>query len=98
MQNLERFPHRRNQDGTFDSICPKCFHTVSTQSDESLLIRLEREHVCVLDDFPVSSRPEAAKSLETLKPAPTIPFPLERRSTNQETQTKTSSTDEHRAP
>ena len=44
-----RFPHRRNRNGTFDSICPRCFHTVATRTDERELSRDEHRHIC--DDW-----------------------------------------------
>jgi hypothetical protein len=40
------FPHRRNEDGSFDSICPGCYQTVATEANEAELSRFEREHVC----------------------------------------------------
>lgn len=78
MQDLERFPHRRNSDGTVDSICPKCFRTVSTQSDENLLIRFEQEHVCVLDDTQMKNLTEVVKLRKTSNPP--LTFPVKRRS------------------
>jgi hypothetical protein len=45
------FPHRKNDNGTFDSICPICYRTVATASEESQLKAGEREHVCGEDDF-----------------------------------------------
>ncbi len=47
------FSHRQNRDGSFDSICPRCFRTVATRSTESLLARDEFRHICLdweLDD------------------------------------------------
>ncbi|HEY6491551.1 MAG TPA: hypothetical protein VIY99_20660 [Terracidiphilus sp.] len=41
-----RFAHRRNANGTFDSICCQCFATVSRQSNPSNNVQLEDEHVC----------------------------------------------------
>ena len=41
-----RFPHRDNQDGSIDSICPRCFVTVGTSSREADLERIEASHVC----------------------------------------------------
>jgi hypothetical protein len=35
------FPHRKNADGTFDSICPICFRTVASGMRESQLAELE---------------------------------------------------------
>lgn len=43
---FEPFPHRRNPDGSFDSICLKCFRTVATQRNEADLAQAERDHVC----------------------------------------------------
>jgi hypothetical protein len=40
------FPHRMNRDGTFDSICPRCFVTVANAIHETDLARFERCHVC----------------------------------------------------
>lgn len=41
-----QFPHRTNQDGTIDSICPHCFLTIGSSSCESDLERMESAHVC----------------------------------------------------
>jgi hypothetical protein len=40
------FPHKPNDDGTFDSICPLCFRTVARKAIESQLAELERKHIC----------------------------------------------------
>jgi hypothetical protein len=40
------FPHRKNSDRSFDSICPKCFLTISNQRMESNLKQDEDEHIC----------------------------------------------------
>jgi hypothetical protein len=41
-----KFAHRANSDGTFDSICRKCFLTVVSSKSEADLEGAEREHVC----------------------------------------------------
>ncbi len=41
-----KFPHRRNHDGTFDSICSRCFATVATEGSEAELEKAEESHVC----------------------------------------------------
>jgi hypothetical protein len=41
-----QFLHRKNADGTFDSICSRCFVTVATRFRETDLSRPERDHVC----------------------------------------------------
>jgi hypothetical protein len=40
------FPHRKNVDGTFDSICPHCFATIAHAQRETDLEQVEREHSC----------------------------------------------------
>ena len=40
------FPHRINGDGTFDSICPRCFVTVGTSNNEAELEQMEAAHIC----------------------------------------------------
>jgi hypothetical protein len=40
------FPHRRNPDGSFDSICPWCFLTVSAKRNETELAGDEKNHNC----------------------------------------------------
>jgi hypothetical protein len=40
------FAHRLNRNGTFDSICPKCFLTVGNATHEVDLVCFERCHVC----------------------------------------------------
>jgi hypothetical protein len=40
------YPHRMNQDGTIDSICPRCYATIGTSTWEADLERIESSHVC----------------------------------------------------
>jgi hypothetical protein len=40
------YPHRQNEDGTFDSICPKCFQTIAKSPAENGLTEAETAHVC----------------------------------------------------
>jgi hypothetical protein len=40
------FPHRRNADSTFDSICIRCFQTIATSHSEADLKAGEDAHVC----------------------------------------------------
>ena len=41
-----KFPHRRNDDGTYDSICPMCFQTIDTRGLQESLVAEEKVHVC----------------------------------------------------
>jgi hypothetical protein len=45
-----QFPHRHNSDGTYDSICPKCYRTVAAERLERNLAAKERAHICGKDD------------------------------------------------
>jgi hypothetical protein len=40
------YPHRRNRDGSFDSICLNCFVTVATGKTEAELSEYDNRHVC----------------------------------------------------
>lgn len=54
------FPHRRNRDGSHDSICPHCFRTVATRQEETELPSDEQNHKCAefhLDRFRGSDLP-----------------------------------------
>ena len=41
------FPHRRNEDGSFDSICLKCLLTIANARIEAHLAKYEKYHVCI---------------------------------------------------
>jgi len=40
------YPHRRNRDGSFDSICLHCFATIATANTERELVAYESKHIC----------------------------------------------------
>ncbi len=40
------FPHRHNKDGSFDSICTKCFATIASAQIDAELAVYDRKHVC----------------------------------------------------
>jgi len=49
-ERMAMFPHRQNEDGTFDSICPDCFSTVVRGlHTESQLAEFEDQHFCHSD-------------------------------------------------
>ena len=68
--NQNPFPHRRNRDGTYDSICVHCFATVGTGKTEDELLEAEKLHVCdeeLLFYASRSNQPQVARiSDETL--------------------------------
>ena len=43
---LRKFPHRLNRDGSFDSICLKCFATVANTASEIELKAHDNTHIC----------------------------------------------------
>ena len=45
-QTPPRFFHRSNEDGTFDSICLRCFYSIDTRNHEADLAAKEQAHVC----------------------------------------------------
>jgi hypothetical protein len=45
-QAKEKFPHRRNSDGTLDSICAACLLKLAMAQSEEQLHSLESSHVC----------------------------------------------------
>jgi hypothetical protein len=40
------YPHRRNRDGSYDSICLTCFMTASHATKEAELDKQDEMHVC----------------------------------------------------
>lgn len=49
MNSNADYAHRRNDDGTFDSICLRCYRTVATANTESDLVFSEAKHLCPPD-------------------------------------------------
>ena len=45
---VQRFPHRRNRDGSYDSICTLCFATVASSETEEELGEAEAKHRVIL--------------------------------------------------
>jgi hypothetical protein len=43
---LSSFQHFRNQDGSWDSICMRCFATAARANNESDLVLSARDHDC----------------------------------------------------
>ena len=50
-RKMADFLHRLNDDGSFDSICLKCFRTVSSHRLEAKLEHDETRHTCESDDL-----------------------------------------------
>lgn len=48
-RQAKSFPHRRNSDGTCDSICPVYFRTIARHLPESELAAYESDHSCDAD-------------------------------------------------
>jgi hypothetical protein len=44
--SLPPFPHRQNRDGSWDSICMKCYLTVANKPTEAELAVIESCHAC----------------------------------------------------
>jgi hypothetical protein len=59
------FPHRRNPDGCFDSICLICFATIETAKTARDLRGNEKKHVC--NPFTLSQRVFDRSVMERIK-------------------------------
>jgi len=40
------YPHRHNEDGSYDSICTTCYATVASSWEETALAEHESAHTC----------------------------------------------------
>jgi hypothetical protein len=45
-RSAANYPHKRNKDGSFNSICPVCFRTIASKMTEDELAQEEKKHVC----------------------------------------------------
>lgn len=50
-QTAPYFQHRWNSDGSYDTICLKCFITVANVRTEAELVEFDGEHVCNSDSL-----------------------------------------------
>jgi hypothetical protein len=46
MKTSQIYPHRKNKDGSYDSICLTCFLTVCSTTSEANLKQQEEAHLC----------------------------------------------------
>ena len=61
---LPFYPHRQNRDGSFDSICLRCFATVANARNVEELHSYDKEHVCDATSLAHRNESRLAKSLE----------------------------------
>ncbi len=57
-----QFAHRQNGDGTIDSICLDCFHTVATGDSSEALMLQEAGHKCEQRDAAMHEKTEPQSS------------------------------------
>ena len=57
---LTMYPHRLNEEGSYDSICRECFATVARGKAEGELAAYEEAHIC----DPVRMLSDLARHLE----------------------------------
>ena len=62
-QRAPFFPHRRNPDGTYNSICLTCLEMVALNKTEVELKKLDERHVCKTAPI-LGKQPETAAQLE----------------------------------
>ncbi len=53
------FPHRRNPDDSFTSICLTCCSTVASHKTEEELVELDKKHICEAEILSQRGNPEA---------------------------------------
>jgi hypothetical protein len=51
MHRQTNFAHRRNSDGSYDSICTECYATAARAGTEESLLWSESAHVCDISDL-----------------------------------------------
>lgn len=56
----QKFVHRTNPNGSHDSICLRCYLTISTSSTEELLAAMEAIHSCHGMPLSVDSPPSTS--------------------------------------
>jgi len=59
-----KFPHRHNRDGSYDSICSRCFVTVATSYNEAELLAHEQKHVCLESWLQDAAKPPSRQQAE----------------------------------
>lgn len=69
------FPHRKNADGTYDSICRRCFATVATERDLDDLLAQEAGHVCKEEDLLRIDHPDSWHETKFGVSRSSAPFP-----------------------
>ena len=65
------YPHRKNRDGSYDSICPKCFTTIARSKAEAELAAFDRGHFC--DSSFLAERGHFAEAESVRQAAPIRP-------------------------
>jgi hypothetical protein len=64
MDNQALYARRRNEEGSYDSICRTCFGTVVRSKSEAELAEYEKVHVCDLSLFVEHSCFSGAESMQ----------------------------------
>ena len=67
------YPHRRNKDGSYDSICLTCFATVGGRKPDGQLAESNKAHVCdsaFLAERGIFTQSESAGQSAPARPGP----------------------------
>jgi hypothetical protein len=67
----QRFVIRHNLDGSYDSICLRCFRTVATSVNQAELLAFERNHRC--ETNPAAEMLMRFPPAKSIKPKPRVP-------------------------
>ena len=66
MHRQTNFAHRRNSDGSYDSICSKCYATAARAWTEESLSSSESVHVCDTSDLDLVHQGSIPASIPTV--------------------------------
>jgi hypothetical protein len=61
------YPHRRNKDGSYESICLSCFLTVSRAKTEAELTEQDVAHVCTATKLSTRGKPNEQLNSQSWK-------------------------------
>jgi len=64
------YPHRHNEDGSYDSICTTCYVTVASSWSEAALAEHEGAHTC--DSALLAERGCLSRGRSSRQPAPRV--------------------------
>jgi hypothetical protein len=62
LRPASKYPHRKNRNGSYDSICMQCFATISSKKNETDLAEDEKKHVCAQSQLSKRGAPTLSRT------------------------------------